>query len=127
LFFFFLSFAPPAFLGMTSGVLASGPPPTPTTSTSIDLGPHSPVGTSFPVILCNIAEAIFAFALAAAVIAFLIAAFRYLTSGGNEQQIARAKDALQYVLFGVAVAILAWGATMIIASALGGSFQASCP
>ena len=88
----------------------------------IDFGPISPVNVAggIPGLLCNIAESIFTLALIAAVIAFLVAAFYYLTAAGNEQRVSRAKETLTYVVFGVVVAFLAWGATFIIASTLSG-------
>lgn len=84
------------------------------------LAPHSPIGLSFSVLLCNLANAIFTIALVGAVIAFLVAAFYYLTAYGSEQRVTKAKGALTYVAFGVAVTILAWGTTLIIASTLAG-------
>ena len=97
----------------------------------INFGDFSPIDVELgiPGLLCNVATAIFTLALIAAVVAFLVAAFFYLTSAGNEQRVTRAKETLTYVVFGVAVAFLAWGAAFIIASALGGAsgFVDPCP
>lgn len=88
---------------------------------TIDLVPHNPLGIlSVPLLLCRIADAIFWIALIAAVLAFLIAAFFYLTSGGDEKKVTRAKGTFIYVVYGVAIAILAWGAAFVIASLLTG-------
>ena len=76
---------------------------------------------SFPALLCRIAEGVFAIALAASVIAFLLAAYFYLTSGGNEKKVTRAKEAINYVLYGAIVVFLAWGSALIVASVLGGT------
>ena len=82
----------------------------------------NPLGTDrIGQILCNIAEYTFSLAIVAAVLAFLIAAFYYFTSGGNAQQITKGKKALTYAAAGTAIAILAWGAAMIIATLLSGS------
>lgn len=95
----------------------------------VDLQKYSPVSLNLVNILCNIAEYLFQIALVLAVIAFLVAAFYYLTSAGNEQRISRGKSALTYAALGAAVAIIAWGAALIIASILGGagSFTDPCP
>lgn len=95
----------------------------------VDLTDFSPVSLNLVKILCNIAEYLFQIALVLAVIAFLVAAFYYLTSAGNEQRITRGKSALTYAALGAAVAIIAWGAALIIASILGGggSFTDPCP
>ena len=97
----------------------------------INFGDFSPIDVELgiPGLLCNVATAIFTLALIAAVVAFLVAAFFYLTSAGNEQRVTRAKETLTYVGFGGGVAFLAGGAGVIIASALGGAsgFVDPCP
>ena len=82
-----------------------------------------PLGKSFVTIFCNIAVGVFAIALAASVIAFLVAAYFYLVgaSGGSEENVSKGKQALKYAIFGVAVVILAWGAAFIVADLLGGT------
>lgn len=98
----------------------------------IDLVPHNPLGIlDVGLLLCRIADAIFWIALIAAVLAFLVAAFFYLTSGGDEKKVTRARSTFVYVVYGVAIAILAWGAAFVLASLFtggGASFEFDpCP
>src|SRR3989344_2443634 len=71
-------------------------------------------------LVCNIAIGVFEIALVASVIAFLVGAFFYLTSGGSEQRAVKGKQALTYAIYGTAVVILSWGAAFIVAELLGG-------
>ncbi len=58
--------------------------------------------------------ALLVFALA--VIFILYAAFLFITAGGNDEQIKKAKGALLYGIIGVVVALLAYGAVPLIRS-----------
>jgi len=54
-----------------------------------------------------------------AVIFILIAAFYFLTAGGDPNKIAMAKSTLIYALVGAVVAVLAWGLVTFIATFFG--------
>lgn len=90
------------------------------TATNVDLTPVSPVNVSEGVggVLCKLAEGIFAIALAAAIIAFLIGAFLFVTAAGNEKRVTQARQAFYYALIGAIVVVLSWGAAFIIAETL---------
>ena len=78
-------------------------------------------GATFVDVLCDFTVWTFEIAVAAAVIAFLLGAFYYLTSGGSPQGYEKGKNAFKYAAFGAAVVILAWGAANILADAIGGT------
>lgn len=78
-------------------------------------------GIGIPQMLCNFAVYTFEIAVAAAVVAFLLGAFFYLTSGGNPAGLEKGKKAFLYAAAGSAVVVLAWGAANIIADSLGGA------
>ena len=82
-------------------------------------------GKTIVELLCNFSVWTFEIAAAAAVIAFLVAAYFYLTAGGSPARIESGKKALLYAVAGSAVVILAWGATLIIADAIGGTVTLS--
>jgi len=49
------------------------------------------------------------FVLLMAVLFILVAAWTFLTAGGNPESVAKARQMLIYALIGIAVAVLAWG------------------
>jgi len=58
------------------------------------------------------------FVLVVAVLFILVAAWTFLTAGGNPDNIAKARQMLIYALIGIAVAVLAWGMEPLIRSIL---------
>lgn len=74
---------------------------------------------AFFVEFCKISNWIFAFALAAAVIAIIFSGVSFYASGGSEQKVSQAKKFLQWALVGVAVAILSKSFIAIIGSFVG--------
>lgn len=63
---------------------------------------------------------------AVAIIMILVAAFQFLTAGGNEEKVATARKSLIWGVVGIAVALFARVAKQFVASALGGSGAAAC-
>jgi len=57
--------------------------------------------------------------LAIAVIMILIAAFNFLTGGGNEEKITAARNYLIYALVGVGVALLAFWLPTVVGNVIG--------
>ncbi len=55
------------------------------------------------------------------VVAFLYAAFLYLTSGGSEENLTTARQVLIYAVIGTAVALLATSAVSIVSKTVGGT------
>lgn len=64
--------------------------------------------------LKNILNAIYFWAGVIAVIVIIIAGFLYVTSAGNAQQIARAKNAILSAVIGLVVVLLAFAITGIV-------------
>ena len=58
------------------------------------------------------------FVLTVAVLFLLVAAWTFLTAGGNPESVAKARQMLIYALIGIAVAVLAWGMVPLITSIL---------
>lgn len=65
--------------------------------------------------------------LIVAVAMLLYAGFLFITGGGNEETLKKAKTVLIFALIGLAVAILATSADDIIKNIVGGEFVANCP
>lgn len=49
--------------------------------------------------------------------------FLYMTSGGNEDRMAKAKQTLMYAFIGLALVVLSYGIVFFVVTALGGSIQ----
>lgn len=49
--------------------------------------------------------------------------FLYMTSGGNEDRMAKAKQTLIYAFIGLALVVLSYGIVFFVVTALGGSIQ----
>jgi len=63
---------------------------------------------------------LFTILMAVAVIFIIMAAWTFLTAGGNPDSVTKARQMLIYALVGVAVAILARGLPIMIETLLGG-------
>ncbi|MEK7542841.1 MAG: hypothetical protein AAB503_00855 [Patescibacteria group bacterium] len=63
----------------------------------------------------------FGLLLLLAVIFILWAAFKYLTAGGDEEALGKAKSILIYAIIAIAIAVLAKGIVALVSSFLGGS------
>lgn len=84
---------------------------------------------SLLAIICTVADRLFSLLLVIGVIAFLGAAFLYLTAGGNQQKTGTARKMLTAAIIGVVFAILAYGVPSMIASLFNipaSSLPASC-
>ena len=62
-----------------------------------------------------------------AVIVILYAGLLFMTGGGNEEQISKAKLVLLWALVGIAVALLATNAVKFVQNTVGGGLPTSCP
>jgi hypothetical protein len=65
-------------------------------------------------ILGNIAQWFLTIVIAVSVIFFVYAGFLYVTSGGDDDKIKKAKDYLLYGVIGIAVALLAAAITTVV-------------
>lgn len=70
-------------------------------------------------VICNASNWFFAFVMVIAVIAFLYGAILFFSTGGNEQQVSRARQVITYAVVGVAVAVLARSLIYVIGDSLG--------
>ncbi len=61
-----------------------------------------------------------------AIIFILIAAFKYLTSGGSEENVHAAGQMLIYAAVAIAVALLARGIPLIVGTFVGGNANVGC-
>ena len=56
-----------------------------------------------------------------AAIFIVLAAFQYLTAGGDEEKVGKAKQMLIYAIVAIAVALIATGVSSVVSGVLGGS------
>ncbi len=76
----------------------------------------------------NIAKLVSYLVGAIAIVMLLWSAFLFITGGGNEEQLKKAKSYLLYALIGIAVAVLANNAERIVQSIIGGNaLETQCP
>ena len=71
--------------------------------------------------VCIVFSWMFYFLVALAVIFIIVAAFKYLTAGGNPEKVKGAGSTLLYAAIAVGVALLARAIPLIVASFLGAS------
>ena len=71
-------------------------------------------------IICTIAGWIFAFLVVLAVVFVLLAAWDYLTAGGEAEKISSANNKLIYAAVAIAVALFARGFPLLIVGFVGG-------
>ncbi len=67
-------------------------------------------------IINTIINYIFAFLIILATVMVLYAAYLYLTAGGDEESVSKAKEVIIYAAVGVAVALLSQAVAFIVAS-----------
>ena len=77
-------------------------------------------------LLNRIAYTFSAFIFAIAIIMVLVAAFQFLTAGGDAAKAGTARGTLVWAVIGIAVALLAFSVPSIIVSFFGGSLLANC-
>ena len=76
--------------------------------------------------VCIVFDWAFYFLIALAVFFVVVAAFKYLTSAGNPETVKSANNTLLYAAIAVAVALLARGIPLIVASFFGSADITSC-
>jgi len=70
-------------------------------------------------IIETVANWFFAILIAVALIFILIAAYQFLTSGGDPARVGAARQSLLYAIIGIAIAFLARGIVMLVRFVLG--------
>lgn len=76
--------------------------------------------------LCVIAGWMFTFLIVLAIIFVILAAFNYLTAGGDPEKVKTASSQLIYAAVAVAVAIFAKGLPLLVSGVLGSNIAAQC-
>lgn len=76
--------------------------------------------------VCIVFDWMFYFLVALAVIFIIVAAFKYLTAGGNPENVKAAGNTLIYAAVAVGVALLARAVPLIVASFLGANGLTTC-
>ena len=90
-------------------------PPAPVTAPSAGINSLSAVGTS----LCSITNWLFYFLIIVAVIFIIVAAFKYLTAGGEPEKVKSASHSLLYAAIAIVVGILAKAVPSLVGSVIG--------
>lgn len=107
-----------ASLALPALVMAQNPPPVPNTNiTSL---------TSILNILCVVFGWAFWFLVVLAVIFVIVAAFRYLTAGGNPENVSKAGNTLLYAAVAIGVALLARAVPFVVGTFLGAGQVGYC-
>ena len=73
----------------------------------------------FETLIGNVINFIFMIATVVAPLMILIAAFLFMTSGGNPDKVNRAKDIIVYTAIGYAIILFAWGLVSLLKDILG--------
>ena len=101
------------------------------TSPPVGISPMPDIGitgasdlTNF--IICNLAAVMFWILTALAVVFVIVAAYKYLTSGGDTEKVSGATKTLTYAAVAVAVAILAKVVPVIVADIFGYAIGYTC-
>ncbi len=98
-----------------------------------DFIPEAPQSaTDIAQIFCNFSWWFLELVFAVAVLGILWAAFKYITAGGDEKNVALAKQILTYAIIGIVVALVAFSAVDIVYSLMspggaGNIFKGICP
>lgn len=89
--------------------------------------PISPISSASGIneSICDILKWLYTLAIIAGVFFVILAAYRYMTSGGDPEKVKDAHKAILYAAVGIAVAIIAVGVPGIVASILEGGFGLS--
>ncbi len=77
-------------------------------------------------IACNILNYVFGILMVVALVFVLVAAFYYLTSSGEPEQVKKANKTLTWAAVAIVIAIFARGFPSIVASVVNGGLQSGC-
>jgi len=75
--------------------------------------------TDVIAVLTKVTNWLFAILLIIAVIFIIIAAFQFVTAGGSEEQVNKARTHLTYALIGIGLAVLAKGLVALVRTIVG--------
>jgi len=74
----------------------------------------------------TLAKTLAAFIGAIAVIMMLVAAFQFLTAGGDAEKVKTARGTITWAIIGMVVALISFNIPTILGSFLGGSLPTAC-
>jgi hypothetical protein len=101
------------------------PNPNPTTPTTVPQGNITSLQSVLQS-LCTVFAWMFYFLIVLAVIFVIYAAFKYLTAGGNPENVKAAGSVLLYAAVAIGVALLARAVPLVVGSFLGAGNVTSC-
>ncbi len=84
-----------------------------------DISPPIPRGTTFDDLLNSITNFLYWISFPIAVLMLIVAAFLFVTSGGNQKQLTQAKNLLIYIGIGFLIIILANGVVQLVTDEFG--------
>ena len=73
-----------------------------------------------------VAQTLAAFIGAIAIIMILVAAFQFLTAGGDAEKVKVARGTITWAIMGIAVALISFNIPGILSSFMGGSLPTTC-
>lgn len=82
--------------------------------------------TKFIGILCKVMNWMFSILIVLSVVMVLVAAYMYVTAGGNSEKVSSATKIITYAAVGVVVALFARGLPIIVASVVGANVSDVC-
>jgi len=118
----------PTVLSLALPVLASAqslPPPQPPVQANVPQGNITSLQSVLNTV-CVVFAWAFYFLIAFAVIFVIVAAFKYLTAGGDPEKVKSAGNTLLYAAVAVGVALLARAVPLVVGSFLGAGSISSC-
>ena len=108
------------FGGTTTGATTTGGTTTGTGPGGVTIPTGGPTSeTDFWNLLCTGVLWFFAIVIVISFIMLLVAALTFMTGGGDEEKVGRARGLLTYAIIGIAVALLARAILFVVAGLLG--------
>jgi hypothetical protein len=86
----------------------------------------APIPIDFFAVACEVFNWLYTFALVTGMVFIVIAAFKYMTGGGDPSKVGEAHRALLYAVVGIAVALIAAAVPSVVASLFDAKVTA-CP
>ncbi len=83
------------------------------------ISPPIPPGTTFDDLLSSITNFLYWISFPIAVLMLIVAAFLFVTSGGNQKQLTQAKNLLIYIGIGFLIIVLANGVVQLVTKEFG--------
>jgi len=88
---------------------------------------HGAAVDRFHTIACTIRDWVYTFALVVGIIFVLVAAYKFMSAGGDESAVSEARKTLTYAVVGIAVALVAGSVPSVVGSLIGEDPGNACP